>query len=76
MPDSARGFAPLKAILGYLWPYKPQLLGAGGALLFTAGATLALGRGVQFLIDRGFCLLYTSPSPRDQRPNLVSRLLL
>ena len=24
----------------------------------------------------GDCLLYTSPSPRDQRPNLVLRLLL
>ena len=54
MPDRTRGFAPLRAILGYLWPYKPQLLAAGIALLFTAAATLALGRGVQFLIDRGF----------------------
>ena len=29
-----------------------------------------VGRGI------GSCLLYTSPSPRDQRPNLVFRLQL
>ncbi len=55
MSDSrARSFAPLKALLGYLWAYKPQLLAAGIALLFTAAATLALGKGVQILIDQGF----------------------
>ena len=41
-------------VLGYLRPYKLRLLGASLALLFTAGATLSLGLGVQVLIDRGF----------------------
>ncbi|MDH5172604.1 MAG: ABC transporter transmembrane domain-containing protein, partial [Gammaproteobacteria bacterium] len=35
-------------------PYKPRLVGASLALLFTAGATLSMGRGLQVLIDRGF----------------------
>jgi ATP-binding cassette subfamily B protein len=48
------GLAPLWAVLGYLWPYKPQMLGAGAALLFTAAATLTLGKGLQHLIDNGF----------------------
>ena len=29
-----------------------------------------------FVDERDRCLLYTSPSPRDQRPNLVLRLQL
>ncbi|AQA17493.1 ABC transporter ATP-binding protein [Halioglobus japonicus] len=36
-----------------LWPYKIRLVAASLALLFTAGATLALGRGLQVLIDEG-----------------------
>ncbi|MFT6957043.1 MAG: ATP-binding cassette subfamily B protein [Halieaceae bacterium] len=50
----SRGLAPLWVVLGYLWPYKPQMLGAGAALLFTAAATLTLGKGLQHLIDNGF----------------------
>ncbi|MEH6608436.1 MAG: ABC transporter transmembrane domain-containing protein [Halioglobus sp.] len=52
--SGAGGLAPLWAVLGYLWPYKPQMLGAGAALLFTAAATLTLGKGLQHLIDNGF----------------------
>jgi ATP-binding cassette subfamily B protein len=37
-----------------LLPYKARLLAASIALLFTATATLALGRGLQVLIDQGF----------------------
>jgi ATP-binding cassette subfamily B protein len=44
----------LLPVLGYLWPYKLRLAGASLALLFTAGATLSLGRGLQVLIDQGF----------------------
>ena len=55
MPKSrSGGLAPLWAVLGYLWPYKPQMLGAGAALLFTSAATLTLGKGLQHLIDNGF----------------------
>ena len=45
---------PLAALGSYLAPYRWRLAGAALALLFTAGATLALGKGLQLLIDRGF----------------------
>lgn len=47
--------------LGTLWPilellkqYKLRLLAASIALIFTAAATLSMGKGVQVLIDQGF----------------------
>lgn len=49
-----RSLAPLRAILRYLLNYRARLIGASAALLFTAGATLLLGKGVQVLIDQGF----------------------
>ncbi len=44
----------LLPVLGFLKPYKLRLVGASLALLFTAGATLSIGRGLQVLIDQGF----------------------
>ena len=44
----------LLPVIAFLKPYKLRLAGACLALVFTAGATLALGRGIQVLIDRGF----------------------
>ena len=44
----------LLPVIAFLKPYKLRLAGACLALIFTAGATLALGRGIQVLIDRGF----------------------
>jgi ATP-binding cassette subfamily B protein len=41
-------------MLGFLKPYKARLVGATLALVFTAAATLSLGRGIQLLIDDGF----------------------
>ena len=52
--DAKPSLSILLQLLGYLSPYKSRLLGAAAALLFTAGATLSLGKGVQVLIDRGF----------------------
>jgi len=49
-----RSVGSLRPVLGYLLNYKPRLLGASLALLFTAGATLSVGRGLQVLIDDGF----------------------
>ncbi|WP_116367993.1 ABC transporter transmembrane domain-containing protein [Parahaliea mediterranea] len=46
--------SPLLALVGFLRPYRGRVVGAACALIFTAGATLALGRGIQVLIDRGF----------------------
>lgn len=51
---SSRGIGSLWPVISLLKNYKPQLIGASLALLFTAGATLYLGRGVQVLIDQGF----------------------
>ena len=50
----AKSLAPLRQLLGFLWPYKGRLLGASVALLFTAAAQLTLGYGVKMLIDEGF----------------------
>tara|TARA_R110001599_G_scaffold8651_28_gene42401 strand:- start:23749 stop:25497 length:1749 start_codon:yes stop_codon:yes gene_type:complete len=51
---TGRSLSPLLAILRFLLPYRGRLLAAGTALVFTAGATLFLGRGIQVLIDEGF----------------------
>jgi len=44
----------LWSILDFLKPYKFRMVLAGFALLFTATATLSMGKGVQILIDQGF----------------------
>jgi ATP-binding cassette subfamily B protein len=44
----------LVPVLGFLRPYKIRLAAASAALVFTAAATLSLGRGLQVLIDQGF----------------------
>ena len=44
----------LLPVLAFLKQYKLRLAGASMALLFTAAATLSLGRGLQVLIDQGF----------------------
>ena len=49
-----RGMGALLPIIRLLSQYKLRLVGASIALLFTAGATLSLGRGLQVLIDQGF----------------------
>ena len=48
------GLPSLLPVLAFLRHYKLRLAGASVALLFTAGATLSLGRGLQVLIDQGF----------------------
>ncbi|MEP4486107.1 ABC transporter transmembrane domain-containing protein [Marinobacter alexandrii] len=53
MAKSSRSLAPLRAILGFMAPYKWRMVGAAFALIFTAGATLSLGKGLQILIDQG-----------------------
>lgn len=35
-------------------PYKPTLVAAGAALVFTAAITLSIGQGLRILIDQGF----------------------
>jgi ATP-binding cassette subfamily B protein len=53
-PDKPGKLPSLLPVVGFLRPYKLRLLAASLALLFTAGATLSLGRGLQVLIDEGF----------------------
>ena len=50
----AKSLAPLRQLLGFLWPHKGRMIAAGTALVFTAGAQLTLGYGVKILIDEGF----------------------
>ncbi|MBA6413926.1 ATP-binding cassette domain-containing protein [Parahaliea sp. F7430] len=52
--NKGKGLSPLISVLGFLRPYRWRLIAAGLALLFTAAATLTLGRGIQVLIDDGF----------------------
>ena len=54
MPPRAKSLAPLRQLLGFLWPHKGRMIAAGTALVFTAGAQLTLGYGVKILIDEGF----------------------
>ena len=41
----------MRAIIALLRPYKSRLIAACIALVFTAGATLMLGKGLQVLVD-------------------------
>jgi len=52
--SSSGGFSTLWSILRFLKPYKLRMVLAAIALLFTAAATLSMGKGVQVLIDQGF----------------------
>jgi len=42
------------SIARFLWPYRGRIAVAAAALLVAVGCVLALGRGVQLVIDRGF----------------------
>lgn len=53
-PVKGGALSPLISVLRFLRPYRWRMVTAGCALLFTAGATLMLGRGIQVLIDEGF----------------------
>lgn len=44
----------MAALWQFVRPYKKILVGAGVALVFTAGITLSIGQGVRLLVDEGF----------------------
>ena len=50
----ATALRTLARIGRFIAPYKPQVAFAGIALVFAAGAVLAIGQGLRFAIDRGF----------------------
>jgi ATP-binding cassette subfamily B protein len=54
LSDSGNRLGTLWPILALLKQYKWRLVAASLALVFTATATLSLGKGVQVLIDDGF----------------------
>ena len=49
-----RDLKPLRGLARYLLGHKADLFIAGFFLVFAAGTTLALGQGVQYLLDKGF----------------------
>ncbi|WP_313029822.1 ABC transporter transmembrane domain-containing protein [Massilia alkalitolerans] len=55
-PDTSRkgSLAALKGLLPFLAPYRRQFVLAGIALLFAAGATLAIPAAFKQMIDHGF----------------------
>lgn len=44
----------LRQGLGFIAPYRREVVFAMLALLFTAGVTLSLGQGIRLLVDQGF----------------------
>lgn len=65
--ETSKNIGSLKHALGYLSPYKPQILAATVALIVTASITLSVGQGVRVVIDSGF---------GSQDPELLSSSLL
>lgn len=53
MNESDSAESGIKTLLPFLRPYRRQIVLALIALVVTAGTMLSLGKGVQFLIDRG-----------------------
>lgn len=55
MPDRPRSknYAYLKRLWGFMAPYSARLSAAATALVITSAATLSIGVGLKFLIDRG-----------------------
>jgi len=51
---SGSGVRPLLDVVQFLKPYTKVMIGALMALIIAAGATLAIGRAIQNLIDNGF----------------------
>ncbi len=49
-----RDLSPLAGALPWLAPYRAALAGAGAASLVAAGAVLAIGAGLRYLVDEGF----------------------
>ncbi len=52
--ETSRNYRQLLALFRFAVPYRWQMAGATLALLIAAGTTLAMGRGLQLLIDQGF----------------------
>jgi len=51
---TSKDFGSLRGALGFLSPYKKQVVIASLALIVTAGVTLSMGQGMRIVIDQGF----------------------
>ena len=69
-PDRPKSKNPLSLVrlLPFLRPYRLEIVAAIFFLLFTSGATLSLGQGIKWLIDRGIM--------SDNNRNLTTSVLL
>ena len=52
--SSSKSFAPLRGLVGYLWPYKVQMAWAMVALVLAAATVLGIGAGLRILVDDAF----------------------
>ena len=57
----------LRSLRVYLKPYTLSLLGVGIALIFTSSAVLGIGKGLGYLVDKGFA---------QHNPDLLDKALL
>ncbi|MBD2858707.1 ATP-binding cassette domain-containing protein [Spongiibacter sp. KMU-158] len=60
--SKSRNLGVLKAMLGFLRPYRMQVIGASIALVLTAAVTLSIGQGLRLLVDQGFAQNATTDS--------------
>jgi ATP-binding cassette subfamily B protein len=63
--EKGKDVGVLRAMLGFLWPYRLQMLGASIALICTAGITLSIGQGLRLLVDKGFSSNATEAALND-----------
>ena len=56
IPDrpTQKDISALRPVLKFLKPYRARIALAGVALVFAAGAVLAIGQGLRQVVDRGF----------------------
>jgi ATP-binding cassette subfamily B protein len=63
--EKGKDVGVLRAMVGFLWPYRLQMLGASIALICTAGITLSIGQGLRLLVDKGFSSNATEAALND-----------
>lgn len=67
LPAAKGKIRSLLPIIPYLLPHKKAMVGVLIALIFTSSSVLGLGKGIQFLIDKGFS---------GHNPDLLDKSLL
>ena len=76
-PSRKGSLATLKGLLPFLRPYRRQFVLAGIALLFAAGATLAIPAAFKQMIDLGFApAIAGSAGSRSEAASASANLLV